>query len=280
MVVTPDILVAGHIVRDILPGGWRAGGGVYYACCQAAALGLRVGAVTACAAEFELPRIRRVDWHAVASSQTTTFENTYSRGVRRQRVQAAGAALKLADIPEQWLDAPVVLLTPVFHDVDPQLPKRLGGRRLLGIGAQGWLRRREGEMVHPGVVESRPQWLAGDVVFVSEEDVTEPEAVAVWQRNVPLIVLTRGGSGCTIWDASGRHDYAPVAIDEVDPTGAGDVFAVAFLHKYHEGSRIGDAARFAAAAAALAIRGKGAEGVAGTREIEGLIRRRETVEAR
>jgi hypothetical protein len=279
--VTPDILVAGHIVRDIRPGGWRAGGGVYYASSQAAALGLRVGAVTACAAEFELPRIRRVDWHAVPSAQTTTFENTYSRGVRRQRVQAAGPALKLADIPEHWLDAPVVLLTPVFHDVDPQLPKRLGrGGRLLGIGAQGWLRRREGETVQPGVVEPRPRWLAGDVVFVSEEDVTDPEAAAVWQKKVPLIVLTRGGSGCTIWDASGRHDYAPVEIDEVDPTGAGDVFAVAFLHRYHESGRIGDAARFAAAAAALAIRGKGAEGVAGTREIEGLIRRRETVEAR
>jgi pfkB family carbohydrate kinase len=279
--VTPDILVAGHIVRDILPGGWRPGGGVYYASCQAAALGLRVGAVTACSAEFELPRIRRVGWHVVASSQTTTFENTYSRGVRHQRVRAARPALNLADIPEQWQDAPVALLTPVFHDLDPHLPKRLGrGRRLLGIGAQGWLRRREGETVHPGVVEPRPSWLAGDVVFVSEEDVTEPEAVAVWQRSVPVIVLTRAGSGCTIWDASGRHDFAPVEIDEVDPTGAGDVFAVAFLHRYRTKGRIADAARFAAAAAALAIRGKGAEGVAGTREIEGLIRRRETVEAR
>jgi hypothetical protein len=279
--VTPDILVAGHIVRDILPDGWRPGGGVYYASCQAAALGLRVGAVTACSADFELPRVRGVEWHVVASSQTTTFENTYSRGARHQRVRATGQALKLADIPEQWQDAPVALLTPVFHDLDPGLPKRLGrGRRLLGIGAQGWLRRREGETAHPGVVEPRPPWLAGDVVFVSEEDVTNPEAVAVWQKGVPLVVLTRGGSGCTIWDASGRHDFAPVEIDEVDPTGAGDVFAVAFLHRYRASGRTADAARFAAAAAALAIRGKGAEGVAGTREIQALIRRRETVEAR
>jgi 1D-myo-inositol 3-kinase len=279
--VTPDILVAGHIVRDILPGGWRPGGGVYYASCQAAALGLTVGAVTACSADFELPRLRRVAWQVVASSETTTFENRYTRGVRRQRVRAVGPALKLADIPEQWQDAPVALLTPVFHDLDPHLPKRLGrGRRLLGIGAQGWLRRREGETVHGGVVEPRPAWLAGDVVFVSEEDVTEPEAVAVWQKSVPLVVLTRGGSGCTIWDATGRHDIAPVPIDEVDPTGAGDVFAVAFLHRYRERGRVGEAARFAAAAAALAIRGRGAEGVASTREIEALIRRRETVEAR
>jgi 1D-myo-inositol 3-kinase len=189
--------------------------------------------------------------------------------------------LKLADIPKQWQEAPVALLTPVFHDLDPGLPKRLGrGRRLVGIGAQGWLRRREGETVHPGVVEPRPPWLAGDVVFVSEEDVMEPEAVAMWQKSVPLVVLTRGGSGCTIWDASGRHDFAPVEIDEVDPTGAGDVFAVAFLHSYRAKGRIAESARFAAAAAALAIRGKGAEGIAGTREIEGLIRRRETVEAR
>jgi 1D-myo-inositol 3-kinase len=279
--VTPDILVAGHIVRDILPGGWRLGGGVYYASCQAAALGLRVGAVTACSADFELPRLRRVEWHAVAASETTTFENRYTRGVRRQRVRAVGPALRLADIPEQWQDAPVALLSPVFHDLDPDLPKRLcRGRRLLGIGAQGWLRRREGESVYGGVVEPLPAWLAGDVVFVSEEDVTEPEAVAVWQRRVPLVVLTRGGSGCTIWDATGRHDFAPVPIDEVDPTGAGDVFAVAFLHRYRKAGRIREAAQFAAAAAALAIRGKGAEGVAGTRKIEALIRRRETVEAR
>jgi sugar/nucleoside kinase (ribokinase family) len=49
------------------------------------------------------------------------------------------------------------------------------------------------------------------------------------------------------------------------------VFAVAFLVRYHETRDLLDAARFASAAGALSVRGKGFESVAGRDEIEALL---------
>jgi sugar/nucleoside kinase (ribokinase family) len=43
----------------------------------------------------------------------------------------------------------------------------------------------------------------------------------------------------------------------VDPTGAGDVFAAAFLVRYHETGDAADAAAFAACAASCAVEGVG-----------------------
>jgi sugar/nucleoside kinase (ribokinase family) len=165
--------------------------------------------------------------------------------------------------------------------VDPQLPRRLTAPgRLVGLAAQGWLRRRIGDRVVVGPVERQPAWLAGDVVFVSEEDVTNPEAVSAWLEQVPLVVLTRAGRGCTLWTRDARHDLPALASHVVDPTGAGDVFAAAFLVQLSESRDALGAARFANAAAALAVRGAGLEGIAGRDEIAALLRAQTPVTAR
>ncbi len=44
-----------------------------------------------------------------------------------------------------------------------------------------------------------------------------------------LIVVTRGAAGCSLISAQGRADIAGFAVDEIDPTGAGDCFDAAFL---------------------------------------------------
>jgi sugar/nucleoside kinase (ribokinase family) len=270
----PDILIAGHIAKDITATGWRPGGGVFYAAAQAARLGLNVGAVTACSAEVSPPAVLPdVTWHVLPSETTTTFENVYEAGIRRQRLLATAALLSATDIPRRWSSVPLVLLTSLFHEIDDALPSTLAqSGTLVGLGAQGWLRRLEGDRVQPMSFEPSPDWLAGEVVFVSEEDVLDSERVAEWQARVPIVVLTRGYRGCTVWDASGRHELSAAPVDEVDPTGAGDVFAAAFLVRYSEGRDALTAARFAAAAAALAVQGDGIRAIAGRGEIESLVR--------
>jgi sugar/nucleoside kinase (ribokinase family) len=121
-------------------------------------------------------------------------------------------------------------------------------------------------------VEERPEWLAGDVAFVSEEDVAaDSEAVQTWVSIVPVVVLTRGRGGCTVWTRDGRHDLAAVRHNEVDPTGAGDVFAAAFLIEYARSRDALAAARFATVAGALAVGGVGAASVGDRAQIEALM---------
>ncbi|HEX5369510.1 MAG TPA: PfkB family carbohydrate kinase, partial [Dehalococcoidia bacterium] len=277
-----DILIAGHIVKDLVSDGWRAGGGALYASAQARALGLSTAVVTACGPDIEpTAELHGVEWHVAPSASTTTFENTYRDSVRTQRLGERGRELTLDDIPAAWLDAPIVLLTPVFHDVAPELPgKLIGPGRLVGLGAQGWLRRLDGDRVLPGTFEPRPGWLHGNVVFVSEEDVSDAEAVAAWRQQVPVVVLTLGRRGCIVWDDGGRHETPALYSQEVDPTGAGDVFAAAFLVRYHEIHDAVAAARFAAAAAALKLRSFGLDGIGGRNQIEALLAEAAAVQAR
>jgi hypothetical protein len=272
--MTPEILIAGHIAKDLTATGWRPGGGVLYAAAQAVRLGLKAGVVTACGAEVKPADVMPdVDWHVLAAEATTTFENVYRDGIRHQRLLAVARPLGLEDIPRDWLDAPIVLLTSLFHEIDSGLAPALSRRgALVGLGAQGWLRRLEGDRVQPMPFEPSPAWLAGEAVFVSEEDVLDSEGVAEWQTRVPIVVLTRGYRGCTVWYAAGRHDISAAHVEEVDPTGAGDVFAAAFLIRYAEDRDVLQAGRVATAAAALAVRGEGISAIGSRDEIELLVR--------
>jgi len=60
-------------------------------------------------------------------------------------------------------------------------------------------------------------------------------------------------------------------VQEVDATGAGDVFAAAYMVRIHETGDALSAARFASAAAALSIRGEGIAAIAGRDQIEAMV---------
>jgi sugar/nucleoside kinase (ribokinase family) len=273
--VNPQLLVAGHIVKDVQTDGWVAGGGALYAAAQAARLGIDTAVVTACAPDVDPARLLPdVAWHVRPVEESIRFENVYAEGARSQRVLSTAPALTLDDVPTAWRETPLILLTPVFHDVDPTLPSQLSRPGVLvGLTAQGWLRRLDGDRVVAGAVEALPSWLCGDAVFLSEEDVLDPDAVEAWRSHVPAVVLTRGRAGCTLWDAAGRHDLAPVPACEHDPTGAGDVFATAYLVRFSETGDALTAARFAAAAAALAVEGEGVSAIGDRARIEARLAR-------
>jgi sugar/nucleoside kinase (ribokinase family) len=271
--MTPNLLIAGHIVKDVTADGWRPGGGVLYAASQARRLGVGVAIATACAPDLDpAALLPEVDWHVSPSEVTTTFENVYENGIRRQRLLARGQSIRLDSVPHDWLKAPMLLLTPLFHEIEPSAVAQLASQgRTLGIEPQGWLRALDGDCVRPTSFDPSPPWLAGDVIFVSDEDIAEAEAVAAWQERVPIVVLTRGRGGCTVWDVAGRHEVSAPVVPEMDPTGAGDVFAAAFLVRYHETRDALTAASFASAAGALSVRASGFEAVASRKEIEGLL---------
>jgi sugar/nucleoside kinase (ribokinase family) len=125
--------------------------------------------------------------------------------------------------------------------------------------------------VFPGRVDPKAPWLQGDVVFVSDEDVHDPERVETWLDRVPVVVLTKGRSGFAVFEKARRHDFPSFETREIDPTGAGDVFAAAFLVRWHETGNLHETARFAAAAAALVVQDEGLGAVATRAEIEAVM---------
>jgi sugar/nucleoside kinase (ribokinase family) len=207
--------------------------------------------------------------------RTTTFENTYDPRGRRQRVLENARPIGPGQVPAAWRSAAVVLLAPVFHDVDVSAGSIFPAESVVGLSAQGWLRSVEGGAVVRRPVNPDEPWLIGDIVFVSDEDVEDPESVRAWLGYVPMVVLTRAGRGFTVFDDSGAREFTPVPAREVDPTGAGDVFAAAFLVRWHETDRdLEETARFAATAAALSVQSEGLGGIATRAEIEAAMEAR------
>src|SRR5512145_2948264 len=102
--MVPDILLAGHIVKDVTPDGWQPGGGVSFGAVQAQRLGLRVAVVTSCDADVEPAALfSGIDWQVVPSDESTTFDNRYVEGHREQRVSSQARQLQPADVPPDWL---------------------------------------------------------------------------------------------------------------------------------------------------------------------------------
>ena len=76
---------------------------------------------------------------------------------------------------------------------------------------------------------------------------------------VPMIAVTSGWRGLSLVTRDGIEQVPGFPRTEVDPTGAGDVFAATFLMRYQETGNPSEAAVFACCAASCVV-----EGVAAT----------------
>lgn len=271
--VPVEYLVIGHITQDVTPQGYVLGGTAAYAALTAHRLGKRVGVVTRAAPDTEVlnPLAAQVDLVCLPSPHTTTFENVYRDGQRIQWVHAVAAPIRPEDVPVEWRGAPLVHLAPLVQEVAPSLGRELGGT-LVGATPQGWLRTWDGE----GRVSYRPledpkDFLAGvDVLIFSLEDVQgNQDHLRALVEAVPLAVVTLAEQGCEVYQAGRvtRFPARPVP-RVVDPTGAGDVFAAAFLVRYQETGDAAEAARFANVTASFSVEGVGTSAIPTRDQVE------------
>lgn len=261
----PDYVVVGHLTRDLLPdGGSAPGGTVYYGSIAASRLGYRAGILTAGRAREAAPP--GVDLAAAPSSHASVFAHSYEGGHRRQLVHSLAAPIVVAHLPDHWRGAPLAHIGPVIGEVAEELVHAFP-QALVCVTPQGWLRRVGGPLpapMEPARWEPSEELLRRiDLLVLSAEDLAGDEgAAAAYARHCPCVALTHGGEGITVL-AGGEAAHVPSAPARVvDTNGAGDVFAAAMLLQLFEtGDRLG-AARFAAAAAAVACEGRGPAGIA------------------
>ncbi|HZU69482.1 MAG TPA: PfkB family carbohydrate kinase [Ktedonobacteraceae bacterium] len=274
----PDFLTIGHATRDIQPdGSYSIGGTVTFAALTAYRLGLVSAVVTRAGAQLlaELAaQLPGIEIAGRSSEATTTFANVYESGFRIQHIHSRAELLDAEDIPLAWRNAPIVLLAPLAQEITPELlalfQRRPGA--IVAATPQGWLRRwDEDGRVWPapwtGAEEMLPRL---DVLILSHDDLlpfaggnrTEAdEILSRWSQLVPLLVATDGGHGATLFQQGKRQIFPAYPAREVDPTGAGDVFAAAFLVHLHRHGDPGAAADFANCVASLSIEHAGITGI-------------------
>ena len=96
---------------------------------------------------------------------------------------------------------------------------------------------------------------------------------ALWSDTRSAVVLTDGAEGAYLMEVGGRPQHLPAhRVTVVDTTGAGDCFHGAYAHALVQNRSIRDCVRFAAAAAALSVAGRGGrEALPAAGEVEELL---------
>jgi sugar/nucleoside kinase (ribokinase family) len=287
----PDFLVCGHAVQDLptVPreAPWRLGGAVSYASLLAQHLGLKAAVLTSASrdVDFEalLPDIEVIK---VASERSTQMRNVYQGGRRRQEMPQRASRIGAQHLPQDWRRAPIVLLGPVAGELDDSLADCFSDS-LMGAGAQGWLRETgAGSRVRPVPPErwiDEPVLRRARALFVSDEDVAADKADAALQRwcgIVETVAFTRGYDGADVCHKLEWRHIDAFPVKAVDPTGAGDIFAAAFLFRLHETGDAWEATRFASCAASFVVEGEGIAAIPDRKMVESRLQEHPEIVAR
>ncbi len=269
-----DILLIGHLTRDLLEndqqGSYRLGGTVSFAAVTALRLGRKPTIITRAAADTDLTELpAAVDLHVLPSPTTTTFANIYTAEGRVQYCYTPALPIVAADIAAQWRKPRVVLLGPLVDEIAGDVAAIFHESSLVTAVPQGWMRQWD----ETGRVSSKA-WTSAetilpqlDVLVLSLEDIAfDLSRLEPFFVHVPIVVLTEYRAGSTLYqrDADGsmiETKIPPRPANEVDPTGAGDTFATAFIIRLQETGDPVQAARFANITASFGVEQEGVAGI-------------------
>lgn len=264
-----NYLLIGHITHDLKGEGYTPGGTVTFSGLTARALGKKVGIVTSVQDGVETSYLKDIQQHFVPADSTTTFKNVMSVQGRTQFAYAKAAELTFDSIPDVWRSPQIVHIGPVLQEIEPSIVGKFPNS-FVGVTPQGWLRD-IGEDKKVGFYHwpDAPKYLApADGVILSIEDVRGDENFIEELTSVcKILVVTEGYNGCRLyWNRDIRRFSAP-KIKEVDPTGAGDIFAASFFTRMVETSDPWEAARFATEIASVSVSRSGLRGIPTKAEI-------------
>ena len=266
-----DYLVMGHVTQDLTRNGPRLGGTAAFSALTAHALGLHVGVITSANETTSMKALDGIPSISIPSDYTTTFENIYnSEDGRTQILHHQAARISFDLVPEVWRSTPIIHLGPVAQELDSELPKNLLPS-LLGVTPQGWMRtwNDDGHIIPCQWQNAEAILSQARAVVISREDVGgNEELIEAMAHQTPVLAVTEADAGAVLyWNGDRRRFRAP-EVEEVDATGAGDIFATAFFIRLRETRDPWEAARFATQLSARSVMRVGLDGIPTQQEID------------
>lgn len=266
------VVVVGNVVLDRVGEGWVPGGPALYAATMARRMGATVRLVTGLAPWYPEGPLAPFEVVGHPVERLPRYANAYDAdGNRRQLLVDPGEPLR---VPDGVFDgAAAAMFAPAYRELEAP-PAVLPPGVTVGVSLQGLLRDTgEGGEVIPRAapeVAVAPFARDGWLLFLSEEDTLD---ALVFARRVaqlgPVVFVTHGWRGAARVDATATRTYPALpARRVVDPTGAGDCFAAAFLVAFVRTRDEQVAMRMALAAGSLAVEGVGLDGVPDMAAIE------------
>lgn len=250
---TPQYIAIGHICRDIVPGGYTLGGTVSFSARMAHALGIDAAILSSAADDIhELTRpLYGIKMHIVPSDESTTFHNQYTPAGRTQHLMGRASDIQQKHMPTAWKNPDLIHIAPVANEVSSELISAFPSS-FIGVTPQGWMRTwADNQQVLYRTWSSADAVLpAAHAVVMSIEDVAHDAAlVHDYGEQAHCLVVTHGAHGADIYQYGEQTHIEAPNVQEVDPTGAGDIFAAAFfihLQRHGDVNRAGHFAAFLA----------------------------------
>lgn len=276
--VPPGLLLVGNVTRDLDEADHSRfihGGSVTYAAHTSRAMGVAAEAVTRVAHDEDLADLADLaHWTVLPSDTTTTFVNQYRGEVRTQLCFEPAAPIGGRDLSPRQRRAKAVFLCPIMQEIAGDLPASFATGTLKVGGAQGWLRRiaPDGRVEACAWPEADDSLSHLDILILSREDLDHDlSRLDPLLARVPVVLLSNHRRGSDLFirrnGKVARLHVPPRPAREVDPTGAGDIFATAFLIRYAETGALWSSARFANAAASMGVEGVGASRIPDRRTV-------------
>ena len=258
-----DYLAVGHVTLDLAPSSTIPGGTVTFAARAAQALGCRVAVLTSAASDLDLDAIfPGMATENVPSLTTTTFQNTYRDNRRQQKIFNVAAPIHGRHVPSAWARSPIVHLGPIANEIDSSMVG-LFSNSSVGLTPQGWFRRwdEDGHVSQGNWPDAYKTLPLAAAVVLSREDLGDPSELDEYVKRARLLVLTEQASGCTVYCREEVRHFPVPLVAEVNPTGAGDIFAAAFFIRLHQThGNPWEAAEFANRVAAASVTQEHIEG--------------------
>jgi 1D-myo-inositol 3-kinase len=240
------LAIIGHLSRDVIAGGKPCiGGAPWHAGRAYAALGADARIVAKCGKEDAVDFARELEslglpFELVVGGETTAFSFAYdAAGVRTMHVDALGEPWRVEELcldGVEWLH-----VAPLLRG---QIDLRAVAVPHVLLDAQGLVR-----APRLGPLRLDSDFDRSELKSVSMLKLADEEAAIVGSVDVDEVIVTHGVRGATV---NGTHVAAdPV---ECDPTGAGDMFAAAYVVARADGAEPVAAARRAASVVADLLR--------------------------
>ncbi len=265
-----DYVVVGHLSCDLTPQGSRLGGTAAYSGLTARALGMRVGILTAFAGEIALNLPADIQICNQLTGHSATFENIYTPGGRQQVIHHTASDLHPDQFPQTWRTASVLHIGPIAQEGKAFVSME-SKNSILGLTPQGWMRAWDGNgRIHPDAWKEADEMLprAGAVVISLEDVGADEDLLEKMASQARILAVTEGPAGARLyWNGDLRRFHAPEK-EELDATGAGDIFASAFFWRLFTTRDPWAAARFATHLASNSVQRKGLESIPTREEIE------------
>ena len=251
-----DYLLIGHVTADLQADqSISLGGTASFSGLTAARLGHNVGLVTSCASDLQLDPLTGIQKWVIPSEKSTVFRNEGLGQTRVQHLYSSATRITADHIPAPWRDCQLVHLGPIAAEIDPNIAE-LFPNALVCLTPQGWYRQAddEGLVRYVDWPEGLPLLARADAVVLSIEDLRGDEQKVEELAGVcPLLVVTESRDGARVFTEGKVRYFSAPPVELVEDTGAGDIFAACFFHRFHITRDPWEAARFAVQLSACSV---------------------------